>query len=68
MSAMKDRSNPQSSKVSERYPAIAEISCKACRLECNVCQHRDLSLFATCNLLPEGCALKHNIAFLTKAE
>ena len=48
-------------KVSEKYPYLVQISCEACKLDCNACQHCALTLFLTCDLVPKNCALRYNI-------
>jgi len=55
------RKGTESLKVKDTYPMFFNVSCKACKLECNVCYNCELDTFLDCDLVPEGCALKHNI-------
>jgi pyruvate-formate lyase-activating enzyme len=52
---------PRSSNVSSLYPDLVLISCKNCKLECNVCQNCDVDEFLKCEIVPEECALRYNI-------
>jgi len=48
-------------KVSEKYSLLVEISCKACKLNCNVCQHCDIEVFLSCPDVPQDCAVLFNV-------
>lgn len=56
-------------KPAEKYPDLVELSCKNCRLDCNGCQFCDYGVeeFLRCDLVPEGCVLRHNILVRLKS-
>jgi hypothetical protein len=50
------------------YPHLVEVSCRNCKLDCNVCENCEVDVFLECEIVPKECVLRSNVLKKIKVE